>query len=181
MRSFTIYRRGVQVLAGCGLLVALCLAAGCGRKAAPAPVGGAASSRTNVPTASALPNTNVVAATATNLVSDTNETSAFEDLPPQKGKDPFFPTSHRRDPKVEAVPTDSNVPAEPTLMLKAIVYAGKHSQAWINNEVFEVGTRKSVDKGKVNVQCIEISSNFVRVQVEGKAEPDILSLEKKKK
>ncbi len=168
----TINRRGARVFALGGLLLALLAAAGCGRHAAPPP----ATVKPKTDTA----NTNVVAAAPTNQAGE-SYSSVFEDLPPQKGKDPFFPASHRRDPKVEATP-DTTAPVDAVLVVKAILYTSKNSQAEINNVIFEAGEQHSVrvPNGKVMVKCIAIGTNSVQIQLEGEAEPKTLPLEKKK-
>jgi hypothetical protein len=170
MNFFTTCRRGAQVPALGGLFLALVIAAGCGPKAPPPP---------SKPSTEA-PKTNAVAAAQTNL-SD-QYTSVFEDLPPQKGRDPFFPASHRRDPAPEAVAeANPNAPVEPVLSLRAVI-PGKHSQAVINHEIFEVGEVQSVrvPNGHVRVRCIDIGSNYVLIQVTGEAEPKKLMMEQKK-
>ena len=87
MSLSTTCRRGAQVPALCGLFLALLIAAGCGPKVPPP-----APPKPKIE----APKTNAVAVAPANL-SD-QYVSVFEDLPPQKGKDPFFPASHRRDP-----------------------------------------------------------------------------------
>ena len=172
MNLSTIGPRGAQVPALCGLFLALWIAAGCGPKAPPPAL--------SKPKTEA-PKTNAVAAAQTNL-SD-QYASVFEDLPPQKGKDPFFPASHRRDPAPEAAPeAKANAHVEPVLALKAVIRTSKHSQAVINNEIFEAGEEQSVrvPNGHVRVRCIEIGSNYVLIQVAGEAEPKRLLMEQKK-
>lgn len=169
MNLSAICHRGAQVFALCGVLLTLALVAGCGRKAAPAAA---------TPSATNAAKTNVVAATPTNLSNP--YLSVFEDLPPPKGKDPFFPFSHRRDPKVEAAsdPNASAPPVDAVLVLKAIIRTSKHSQAVINNEIFEEGDDQPVrvPSGHVGVRCIQISTNYVLVQVEGEAAPKRLEM-----
>jgi hypothetical protein len=168
----TICRRGARVPALCGLFLALLIAAGCGPKTPPpAP---------SKPKAEAA-KTNAGAGAQTNL-SD-QYTSVFEELPPPKGKDPFFPASHRREPAPEAVAEgNANAHVEPVLVLKAVIRTSKHSQAVINNEVFEEGEEQSVrvPNGHARVRCIEIGSNSVLIQVAGEAEPKRLLMEQKK-
>ena len=106
--------------------------------------------------------------------------SVFQDLPPQVGRDPFFPISHRRDP-VPAI-TAAPVHVEPVLVLKAIMRTSTHSEAVINNEVMERGEEEAirVPNGHIRVKCLEIGEDYVLVQVDGEAEPKKLSMEQKK-
>ena len=172
MNFSTTGRRGAQVPVLCGLFLALWIAAGCGSKAPPpAP---------SKPKTEA-PKTKAGAVAPTNL-SD-QYVSVFEDLPPQKGKDPFFPASHRRDVAPEATAeANANAPVEPVLVVKAIIRTSKHSQAVINNEIFEAGEAQPVrvPNGQVRVRCIEVGSNYVLIQVAGEAEPKRLIMEQKK-
>jgi hypothetical protein len=169
MNFSTICRRGPQVSALCGLSLALLTGTGCGPTAPPpAP----AKPNTEAPKTAAAP-------AQANLSQD--YTSVFDDLPPQRGKDPFFPASHRRDPMPEAA-TEANVPVEATLVLKAVIRTSRHSQAVINNEIFETGEEEPVrvPNGHVRVRCIEIGADYVLIQVEGEAEPKRLTMEQKK-
>ncbi len=170
MSLSTICYRGAQVPALCGLFLAFLIAAGCGPKSPPpAPP----KPKTEAP------KTNAVAVAQTNLSDE--YASVFENLPPQKGKDPFFPSSHRRDPAPEAVP-GANAHVDAALVLKAVIRTSKHSQAVINNEIFEAGEEQSVrvPNGHVRVRCIEIGGNYVLIQVEGEAEPKRLLMEQKR-
>jgi hypothetical protein len=171
MRPSTICPGGAQVPVLCGLLLMLAIAAGCGRQAAPPPA--PAKPKTDAS------KTNTVSVTQTNLSDE--YVSVFEDLPPQQGKDPFFPFSHRRDPKPE-VAAGPETHVDPILVLKAIIRTSKHSQAVINNEIFETGEEQPVrvPNGHVRVRCIEISNDFVLIQVEGEAEPKKLTMEQKR-
>jgi hypothetical protein len=168
MSLSAICHRGAQVLALCGLLLALSIVAGCGRKPATAAL---------QQTKTEAPKTNVVAVAQTNLSNP--YASVFENLLPPTGRDPFFPSSHRRDPKVEVA--DTNAPGPPVdavLVLKAIIRTDKHSQAVINNEIFEEGEDQPVriPSGHVGVRCIEIGTNSVLIQVDGEAEPKRLQM-----
>ena len=134
MSLSTICYRGAQVPALCGLFLAFLIAAGCGPKSPPpAPP----KPKTEAP------KTNAVAVAQTNLSDE--YASVFENLPPQKGKDPFFPSSHRRNPAPEAVP-GANAHVDAALVLKAVIRTSKHSQAVINNEIFEAGEEQSVPR-----------------------------------
>ena len=171
MNGLIIFSRNARAWTLCGLLLALGLAGGCGPKPA-------------APAAAPKPKADAAKA-ATNSVVETNSDeyiSVFEDLPPPGGKDPFFPYSHRREaPKTVAV--DANAPRpDPILILTTIVHTSKHSQAVINNEIFEAGEEQPVrvPNGKVKVRCIQIGKNFVLIQVEGEAEPKRLMMERKK-
>ncbi len=171
MRLSSTGRRSAQVPVLCGLLLTLCLAAGCSRGLASAPAPGKSKSE--------AAKTNALAGAQTNLSAD--YTSVFEDLPPHNGKDPFFPASHRRDPAPEAV-SEAGMHVDPVLLLKAIVRTSKHGQAVINNQIFEAGEEQPVrvPNGHVKVKCIEISNDYVLIQVEGEAEPKRLLMEQKK-
>jgi len=164
------YPGTIKVTACYGLVLAFCLM-GCGPKPAP-PAAAPAKPKTDTAKAAG-------AATPTNSLDA--YISVFEDLPPPKGKDPFFPNSHRRDQKVEAVAV-ANVPVAPTLVLKAVIRGSHHSQAVINNEILEVGEEQPVrvPNGKVKVKCLEIGKNYAVIQVEGESEPKRLTMEKKK-
>jgi hypothetical protein len=172
MNLSTICRRGARVPALCGLGVALLIAAGCGPKTPPpAP---------SKPKAEA-PKAIAGAVAETNLSGE--YTSVFEDLPPQKGRDPFFPWSHRRDPAPEPAPgANPNAPVDAVLVLKAVIGTGRHSQAVINNEIFETGEEGPVrvPNGHVRIRCLQISSNSVLIRVEGEADNKRLIMEQKK-
>jgi hypothetical protein len=165
-----ICRRGAPVPGWCGLVLALVLAAGC------SPHGAAPSAPAKAKTEAKA---NSLAGAQTNLSGE--YASVFEDLPAQKGQDPFFPYSHRRDPKIEALP-ELNVRVDPVLVLKAIIRTHGHSQAVINNDVFEMGEEQSVrvPNGHVGVRCIKISQDYVVIQVDGEAEPKRLLMDQKK-
>ena len=168
MNLSTPCRRGARVPALCGLFFALLIAPGCGPKAPPpAP----SKPKTEVS------KTNAAAAAPTDLSNP--YTSVFEDLPPQKGRDPFFPTSPRREPVPEAAPeANATAPVEPVLVLKGVIRTSKHSQAVINNEILEEGEEQPVrvPNGHVRVRCIEIGNDYALIQVEGEAEPKRLMI-----
>ena len=122
-----------------------------------------------------------IAAPATNQVA-VNDISVFEELMPPKGKDPFFPNSHRRDP-VPVVMTRPDRPAPPAseLVLKGVVGSPAHRLALINNAILEVGEEDSVrvPGGHVRVKCLEIGEDYAVVRAEGEAQPKRLELNKK--
>jgi hypothetical protein len=107
--------------------------------------------------------------------------SVFEQLMPPRGRDPFFPNSHRRD----AVPTlairrDRPPPAS-ELVLKGVVGAASHRMALINNAILERGEEGSVrvPGGHVKVRCMEIGEDYAVVKVDGEIQPRRLGLDKK--
>lgn len=157
------YQRGATVLAGGGMAVLLGLLSGCGgpKPALPATKPAAATNSAKAPA--------VVITNSANVY-----TSVFEDLlPDQGGKDPFYPNSRRRVPATTAPATEEAAPVDTELFLKGIIHAGKHSQAVINNKLFEIGDDQPVTLAsgkKVEVRLIEIGSDSVRVQV-GENEP----------
>ncbi|MGD0815859.1 MAG: hypothetical protein ABSA83_19880 [Verrucomicrobiota bacterium] len=170
MNCITLSSRGAQISALCGLVLALVIAAGCGPTAPPS---APAKPKVEAPQMAAAP------AAPANLAEQYN--SVFEDLPPPKGKDPFFPMSHRREPVRATAESqaDGGAPVEPVLSLKAVIGRG---QAVINNVIFEPGEEQPVrvPNGHVRVRCINIASNSVLVQVEGDAGPKRLFMEQKK-
>jgi hypothetical protein len=158
--------RSIQAAAAAALV--LCCAPACKPKVQPSgPPNGAA------------PKTNAVAA-ATNQLS-AQYVSVFEELIPPKGRDPFFPNSHRRDPvPVIPVVTDRPPPSA-ELTLKGIVGAAAHRLAVINNAILETGESATVrvPGGRVRVKCVEIGEDFAVIQVEGEIQPKRLELRKK--
>ncbi|HWD18505.1 MAG TPA: hypothetical protein VHB20_04445 [Verrucomicrobiae bacterium] len=169
MNSFsTPPRRGL--LAGAACFVAVALLCGCKRPA---------------PAAPAKPLTPIAAKTeaaAAAPAHDSNQfLSVFEDLPPAKGKDPFFPTSHRREPAAPAMAA-AKVRLDPTLVLKGIVGSAGRRIAVINSETMQVGEESPVriPGGHVRVKCLEIGVNYVVVQVEGETQPKKLEMDQKK-
>jgi hypothetical protein len=125
-------------------------------------------------------NTSAVAS-ATNLVA-VSYVSVFDDLTPPKGRDPFFPNSHRRDP-VPVVTTRPDRPLPPAseLVLKGIVGSPNHRLALINNAILQVGEEDSVrvPGGRVRVKCLEIGQDYAVVKAEGESQPKRLELNKK--
>ncbi len=109
--------------------------------------------------------------------------SVFEDLLPPKGRDPFFPDSHRREPApppvVVAAAHKAAVASD--LLLKGIVGSATHRLAVVNSQILEVGEEAPVrlPSGQVRVKCVEIGEDYAIVQVEGEARPQRLEMEKK--
>jgi hypothetical protein len=160
--------KGARVWTGVGLTV--CLMAGCKPAAAPA--------APNPPVMAVKPNST---ATAVNGATST-QVSVFEDLMPPRGRDPFFPDSHRRDPAPApqvAVARKANVAGD--LLLKGIVGSATHRLAVVNNEILEIGEESPVrvPTGQVRVRCLEIGDDYVVIKVEGEARPQRLEMDKK--
>jgi hypothetical protein len=119
-------------------------------------------------------------ASATNLLS-LQYVSLFEDLMPPRGRDPFFPNSHRRDPvPVLAAPADKPPPSS-ELVLKGILGASNHRMAVINNAILEAGESGTVHvpSGRMRIKCVEIGGDSALIQVEGENQPKRLQLNKK--
>ena len=97
---------------------------------------------------------------------------------PQFGKDPFFPGSTRRAPKmvgrINALVDPLNLP----LNVKLIIVGQNKKLAQINNRSFEQGEQAEVLVGaqKVKLRCLEIREKSVLVNVEGINEPKELFL-----
>jgi hypothetical protein len=107
--------------------------------------------------------------------------SVFNDvLPPDKGKDPFYPSSTRRL-KVITPPTQPNVVVhtEPLLVLKGTI---KGRSAIINSAELELGEERGVRvlNGRVAVKVLEIGDDYAIVAVAGEPAPKKLMLEHKK-
>lgn len=88
---------------------------------------------------------------------------------PQEGRDPFFPQSALRKPEVIRSPVVAAPPAIAELELKGISGAVDHRLAIINNRTFELGEEGTVlcNIGRVRLTCTEISTNSVRVNING--------------
>jgi hypothetical protein len=169
MSILITFRSGARVALVAVLGLTLVLAVGC-KKPSPPPVA------TKV---RALAKTNTVAMTDTDLSA---YASTFEDLPPNVGKDPFFPSSHRRDPASVQIGS-ALLKVDPVLVLKGIVGSQSHRLAVINNEILEVGEESPVrvPNGHVRVKCLEIGEDYVVVKVEGEAETKRLAMDGNKK
>lgn len=132
------------------------------------------------PVKSAIARTNTFPAVAKPI---SNEyTSVFEDLMPPKGKDPFFPNSHRRDPVAVMVTSLAEKPPPAAgLVLKGVLGTANHRAVVINNISLEVGESGSarVPEGHVRIKCMEIGEDFAVLQVEGEIQTKRLQLKKK--
>jgi len=167
MRNALPFWHGLQAASAAALVVFL--APACSQKITPPGPGKIAVNKTN------------------SLVSATNKlsleyVSVFENLTSPKGRDPFYPNSHRRDP-VPIMPAMLTEKAPPSseLVLKGVVGATNHRLAVINNVILETGETGSVrvPSGKVRLKCLEIGGDFAVIQVEGEIEPKRLQLIKK--
>jgi hypothetical protein len=101
---------------------------------------------------------------------------------PPKGRDPFFPNSHRRDPvpTVATSRTDRPPPAS-EVILKGVVGTPSHRLAVINNAILESGEEGSVrvPGGHIRVRCMEIGQDYAVIKVDGEIQPRRLVLSKK--
>ncbi len=79
-----------------------------------------------------------------------------------------------------SLPTNSTpkAPVPATLVLRGISWNQSHPLALINNRTLGVNERARVRVGDTNValRCLAIRTNSVVVQIEGRAEPQVLSL-----
>jgi hypothetical protein len=108
--------------------------------------------------------------------------SVFENLLAPKGRDPFYPNSHRRDPvPIMPVMLTEKPPPSSELVLKGVVGANNHRLAVINNAILETGETGSVrvPSGKLRLKCLEIGEDFAVILVEGEIEPKRLQLIRK--
>jgi hypothetical protein len=134
---------------------------GCG----PAPQAAKSASK---PAASSASKTNAVVLQTNSMPPEC--ISFFDDkLPPDKGKDPFFPGSHRRDPVAVVQAKASKAHVIPDLILRAVTGSTNRRFAVINSETFELGETSAVriPTGHVRVTCLEIGDDYVVVSVEG--------------
>ncbi|HUD48594.1 MAG TPA: hypothetical protein VMR33_17305 [Candidatus Baltobacteraceae bacterium] len=167
MKNSQNLAKAAQVLAGAWLIVSL--AAGCNRAAAPSgakPAVAAVKPKTPVPAAS---------------TNGDSYASVFEDLPAPKGRDPFYPDSHRREPVPPPTVVAHNTTVASDLLLKGIVGSATHRLAVINSEILAVGEESAVrvPNGQVHVRCLEIGDDYVVIKVDGEARPKRLELNKK--
>ena len=170
MNAFHTPIRRARMMAGAACFVAMALLPGCRKAPPPAPPKA---------TPPAAAKTSAAAPAPTNDL--TAYLSVFDDLPPQQGKDPFYPTSHRREPAAPiAVAAQAHV--ESTLVLKGIVGSVGRRIAVINNETMQQGEEASIrtPAGHVRVKCLEIGEDSVLVQVDGEPQPKKLVMQQKK-
>jgi hypothetical protein len=165
------YLRPVRLLLTMGL--ALSCWVGCNKAAPPA-----AAPKPAAPAAAAAPKASGSPAADPTLA----YVSVFEDLLPPKGKDPFFPKSHRLEPATphESAAPGKTAPPVAILALKGIVGSASRRFAVINNEPMTVGETASVrvPDGRVQVQCLEIGSDYVLIKAEGENQTKRLEMGK---
>lgn len=130
--------------------------------------------------------TNTTAGSGTNLA--TKQVSVFDDSPPpgNKGRDPFNPDSHSRDPAAPAIPKTNSPagPVESQLKLQAVGGSPGRWVAVINNHILAVAdpaeTVRFPGGGSVKLKVVEIGSNYANVTVDGTAEIKHLTMDQKK-
>jgi hypothetical protein len=164
MKPTGTFLNRISLAIAAGLLLAVVLVTGCGPaqpppKPAVKPTAATGSDKTNT---AGIMQTNALPA---------EYVSIFEDkLPPDKGKDPFFPNSHRRDPVAVVATSKPKAHEVPVLVLKAVTGSNNRRFAVINSETFELGETSSVripSGGHVRVTCMEIGEDYVTISVEG--------------
>jgi hypothetical protein len=167
MRISPLFWQGVRAVVAALLMV--CLAPGCKPAVKPA--------------SPAKPAPPKAAAAVSDLHhAAVDHLSVFEELMPPKGRDPFFPNSHRRD-VVPVMATSPNMPPPPTsaLVLKGVIGSPNHRMALINSSILEVGEEEAVrvPGGHVKVKCLEIGEDYAVIRAEGESQPKRLELNKK--
>jgi hypothetical protein len=167
MRFSTPFWQGVQAAVVAGL--AMCAAPGCKPAAHPA----------NLASKTIVPKVHTFASASNNVSAE--YVSVFEQLMPPKGRDPFFPNSHRRDPQPSRESLAGKAPVASELVLKGIVGSRSHRLAVINNVILEVGEEGTARApgGKVRVKCLEIGEDYAVIKVEGEIQPKRLGLNRK--
>jgi hypothetical protein len=165
MRNPPPFWHGIRVVAAAGLT--LCFVPACKPAAPPAAPAKPAAAKT---TAVAFATTNA------SLAVD----SVFEQLMPPKGRDPFFPNSHRRDPQ-PAKGSPQEKPLASELVLKGIVGSANSRLALVNDDILKVGEVASVKVagGHVEVKCLEIGEDYAVIKVTGELETKRLQISKK--
>ena len=92
----------------------------------------------------------------------------LEPATPQDGRDPFFPLSTRRKPKVVATPTTPVAAAAVDLVLNGISGTAGRRLAIINNRTFEAGEEGVVTPKSgppTHIRCLDIRADSVLVQI----------------
>jgi hypothetical protein len=154
-------------VAGASVALAILAASGCGPDPA-AQIDGSAKAKATNAVAVAKPAAG--GESLTNLVSSPE----FVD-DPKMGKDPFFPNSTRREPRL-AVPNVTGAPAVSAaqavfgqLSLKAIVGPASRRLATINRTTMEAGEEVDVRHagGKIRVKCLEVRPSSVLIEING--------------
>ena len=100
---------------------------------------------------------------------------------PAFGRDPFFPTSKRRQPKAPIVTEKQQPSAPPPPKSQSLELKGMTGGiVLINNMTFAEGDEAfvKIPNGRVRIKVLEIREGSVLVQVEGEAEPAELKLKK---
>ncbi len=167
MRMDAPFWRSLRVAAAAGL--ALCMIAACKPAAKPA-----------APAKPMTAGTNNVASGANDALME--HVSVFEQLMPPKGRDPFFPNSHRRNPAAIAKTTPGERPPPASeLTLKGIVGSRNHRLAIINNAILEAGETGAVQVpgGHIKVKCLRIGEDYAVIEADGETQPKRLELNKK--
>jgi hypothetical protein len=155
-------------------LMALAVLPGCKKTAKP-PAPAARKSIAGAPAAA-----NTTAGSRINLAAEF--ISVFDDSPPpgNKGRDPFNPNSHLRDPAPPPAPRPGSPagPSDPQLKLLGVVGSPGRWLAAINNQILATKEEASirVPGGSVRLQVLEIGSNYADVMLEGTAVTKRLTL-----
>jgi hypothetical protein len=159
-------RQTMQSLGAVGL--ALCMATGCKPSGAPTGAAKHTASKTND------------LGSATNYLT-LQANSVFEQLLPPKGRDPFYPNSHRRDVVAAPVGRAEKPPPASELVLKGVVGAPRHRLAVINNAILGAGEEGPVrvPSGHLRVKCLEIGENYAVVKADGEIQTRRLVLARK--
>jgi hypothetical protein len=148
-------------------LLALVVLPGCKKAAKPAAAPPAKASA-----GAAASVTNTVAGTATNALSE--RLSFFDWSPPpgNKGRDPFNPNSHSRDPAPPPAPkaVGPAAVAAPQLKLLSVVGSEGHRLVAINTQILGVDDEEAtvrVPGGTVRVKVLAIGVDWADVTVDG--------------
>jgi hypothetical protein len=174
MKLFQTCRKSARVAAAVGVMMALVLLPGCKKKAPMAPTAAKPA------VTAAASQTNGQAMSATNLTSEF--VSVFDDkLPPDKGRDPFYPDSRRREPAA-APGIAGQIHVDPVLKLHGVVGSPGRWLAAVNNQILAQGEDSPVrlpDGSRVNVHVVEIGPDYAIVTVEGQTGQKRLTMDQK--